>query len=110
MRIINYTLLIIHCPDLTLYAAVCVAAGEGCHLVGRHEVEVAGHGVLQGRCSNGKFESVGLVVHGEKSMDETSGEAVAATYAVDYRIDVVALAYIEVLAIIYHGFPAIVGG
>ena len=99
---------IIH--NLALYAAVGVASGKGFDLGCGDEVEVAVDGVLEGRGGYCELEGVGLIVHGEESVYQTTREAVATAYAVDDRVDVVALAYIEFAAVIYHCFPAVVCG
>ena len=42
-------------------------------------------------------------------MDQTAGEAVTTAYAVDDRVDLVALALVELLAVVDHRFPAVEG-
>ena len=40
-------------------------------------------------------------------MNQTAGETVATTYAVDDRVDLIALALVELLAVVDHRFPAV---
>ena len=79
--------------------AVGITTGERFHFIGAHEVEVAGHGVLERRSRNGKFKSISLIIHCEKAVDKAAREGVAAADAVDDGIDVVALGFVEFITI-----------
>ena len=45
----------------------------------------------------------------EHTVDQTAGEAVTATHAVDDRVDLVTLRLVELLAVVDHSFPAVEG-
>ena len=56
----------------------------------------------------GKLESLALSLLRQQTVNQTAGEAVAASHAVDDGIDVVALALVELLAVVYESLPAVV--
>ena len=64
--------------------------------------------MLQGRCGNRELEGLALRRLGQQAVDHAARERVAAAHAVDDRIDVVTLRLVELLAVVDHGFPAVV--
>ncbi len=77
--------------SLTLYAAVGITTSQTLYFVNTYQVEVAIDGVLQSRSSNGKLQSLALSRLGQQTMNQTTRERVATTYAIDDRIDLVTL-------------------
>jgi hypothetical protein len=76
---------------LALDATVGITTGERFHFVNTYQVEVAVDGVLQGTGSYGKLKGLALGRLGEQTMNQTTGEGVTTTYAVNDRIDFVTL-------------------
>ena len=68
--------------NLSLYPSACITSCQCFHLFCRHKVEVTVDSVLQGRSSHCKFEGGTLVGLCQQAVDDTTGERVAATYAV----------------------------
>ena len=66
----------------TLHTAVGTAAGKRFHLSLAHQIEVAGNGVLQCRCSHCEFKRLGLGTHCEHSVTQPPGEGLATTHTV----------------------------
>ena len=80
-----------------MYAAICVTTGEGEDFVLGNEVIVAVDGVLESRSGYCKLKRCALVVRIlEHTVNQTAGERVTTTYAVDDRVDLVTLALIPV--------------
>ena len=77
--------------SLALYAAVGITTSQTLYFVNTYQVEVAIDGVLQSRSGNGKLQSLALSRLGQQTMNQTTRERVATTYAVDDRIDLVTL-------------------
>ena len=66
--------------------------------------------MLERRSSYSKLQGCTLIVRiFEHTMDEATGERITTTYAIDNRVDIVALRLIELLAIVDECFPAVVG-
>lgn len=77
--------------DLSLHTSVSITAGQRLYLINTYEVEVTIDGVLQGTGSHGELEGLTLSGLCEQTMNQTTRERVTTTYAVDDRIDFVAL-------------------
>ena len=63
--------------------------------------------MLQCRSSNSELKCLALSLLSQETMDQTTGERVTTTHAVDDRVDVVVLALIELLTIIDKSLPAV---
>ena len=85
---------------LSLNATISVTTSQALYLVSRYQVEVSRDSMLQSRSSYRKLKSLALSFLSKKTVDQTTRERVATTYAVDDRVDVVVLALIELLTII----------
>ena len=66
--------------------------------------------MLQSRSRYGKLQRFALGLHRQQTMNDTAGERIATSHTVDDGVYVVTFGHVELLAVVYHGFPSVVSG
>ena len=96
---------------LSLYTSGSIAASQGLNFFSGYQVEVAGDGVLQSRCSYAVLKSILEILAIQHTADHAACEGVAAAYTVNDGMDAVLFGVIELLGIsgVDAGRPTVIG-